>query len=510
MNDCDVAIIGAGHNGLVAAFYLARAGLHVRLFEMRRKPGGAAVTEELWPGMFFSTCAHLLHGMPALLHRDMRLAERGLQVLVKAPWASVESDDTFWGPPSMISSRNRILQMTAEERRGEDAFSAFRAALARIGARYRRRLPPSLAQAFAEASSEEADVLARALRMRSSQLHAAFLPTERLREAHGADRASIGRDPGALSYVTDAMGAPDEETGEAYPHGFVRGGMGELARAVAEAAGEAGAEITLGTTVTGCLVENARVSGIRLRDGTEVRARAVLSNRDPKSTILDMLPPDAVPPHLARGVATLPTNVSCYKFLAVLSEVPDWKAWDGDPMERARGGTMIGHGRAGVAAAYDDAEAGRPPRAPVVSVSVPSTIDQTLARPGYHTASVWIYPAPAHLAGGRPWREVREEVGERIIDQVTGYAPNFRRSILEWRLRTPEDIARMHGMTDGCIWHVQHEAEALLGNRPLPELAHYRAHLAGLYLCGAGQHPWGEVTGLPGYNAAREVLRDLA
>jgi phytoene dehydrogenase-like protein len=285
--------------------------------------------------------------------------------------------------------------------------------------------------------------------------------------------------------------------------------MGEMGRCVTEAAVEAGATVEYGRTVTSCIIERGRVVGIRLKGGEEVRSGLVVSNLDPKNTFTRLLPAESVPPHLARRIAELPTNISSYKFLAVLSELPEWRAWDGDPMERARGGTILAHHRAEVAAAYDAVDAGIPPRAPVVSVSIPSAVDPTLAPAGYHTASIWVYPAPGRLASG-PWREMRTETAESLIDQITEYAPNFRRSIEEYRFRTPEDIARMHGMTDGCIWHVQHEGSALLGNRPVPELSSYRAHLAGLYLCGAGQHPWGEVTGLPGHNAAQEILKDLA
>jgi phytoene dehydrogenase-like protein len=192
-----------------------------------------------------------------------------------------------------------------------------------MAARYRMRLPPSLEEVLRDArDTAELDVLQRALRVRTSELAAALLPTAQLRDLHGGDRASIGRDPLALSFITDAMGAPDADTGEPCPSGNVRGGMGEVGRLLAEAAVEAGARIQLGVTVDGCIVEGGRVRGIRLHDGTEVRSRVVLSNRDPKATILGMLPADAVPPHLARRVAAIPTGVSCYKFLAVLSELP--------------------------------------------------------------------------------------------------------------------------------------------------------------------------------------------
>ena len=158
--------------------------------------------------------------------------------------------------------------------------------------------------------------------------------------------------------------------------------------------------------------------------------------------------------------------------------------------------------------AYADRPAGRPPRRPMLSFNVPSMLDPTLAPPGHHTASVYIYPAPAKLAEGT-WAQRKREVAEAVIDYITQFAPNFRGSILNYEFRTPEDLEQRLGLTDGCIWHLQHTPEQILGGRPLPELANYRAPVTGLYLGGSGQHPGGEVSGIPGHNAAQEILRDL-
>jgi phytoene dehydrogenase-like protein len=256
-------------------------------------------------------------------------------------------------------------------------------------------------------------------------------------------------------------------------------------------------------------VEQGRAVGLRLKDGTEVRSRIVLSGLDPKTTFLSLLPADTVPGVLRGRVAALKANVSCYKFLAVLSELPRWKTWDGPPGLPSTGTVGLARSGAEVGAAFDDLDAGRPPRAPVISFSVPSAVDPSQTKPGYHTASVWIFPAPYALREGS-WTDVREKTAESIIDQITEHSPNFKASVVSYKLRTPLDIQRMHGMGEGCIWHIQHEGEQLGGNRPLPELRAYRAHLPGLYLCGSGQHPGGEVTGMPGHNAAHEALKDMA
>jgi phytoene dehydrogenase-like protein len=350
--------------------------------------------------------------------------------------------------------------------------------------------------------------LERALAATVSQVHEALLPTDRLRDRYAADMAAVGRDPLALSYAYSSIDEPDEATGERPPNGYVRGGIGTLSRILSEAAVAAGVKIHVNQEVERCLIREGRLIGVRLVGGTEVRGRAVLSNLDPKRTFLRLLDPADVAPALRHRVDRLVTGVSCYKLLAALSELPRWKDWDGDPAQPARGTVGLHHTRAAVSAMWDDVEAGRPPRAPVVSFSVPSALDASLAPPGHHTASVWIVSAPARLRVGT-WEAARERTAERLIDQITEYAPNFRRSILAYRLRTPLDLENENGLTDGSIWHVQHTGEQLFWNRPLPELARYRAPLPGLYLCGAGQHPGGEVSGLPGHNAAHEVLKDL-
>ncbi|MAE67410.1 MAG: hypothetical protein CMJ18_24380 [Phycisphaeraceae bacterium] len=246
----------------------------------------------------------------------------------------------------------------------------------------------------------------------------------------------------------------------------------------------------------------------RIRQALNVEASAVVSNLDPKRTFLSMIDPADLADDFRRRVEKLITNVSCYKLLAVIDELPEWTAWDGDAHRPHAGSVIIGGAsRAEVAAAHDDCEAGRPPRAAIISLSVPSVSDPTVTQGGCHTASAWIFPAPARLAEGS-WEDVRDRVADRLIDQITEYAPNFRDSIRHFKLRTPLDLERDNGLTDGCIWHVQHAGEQLFWNRPLPELSAYRAPLRGLYLCGAGQHPGGEVTGMPGHNAAHELLDD--
>ncbi len=507
--DTDVAIVGAGHNGLVAAAYLAKAGLDVHLFERRAFVGGAAITQELWPGFHFSTCAHMVHGIQPKIIRDLRLYERGLEIIPRPFRVYLRPDGDYWGPADHASPRNLAANHTAEEREALDRYDAFKETLNGIFGPYRLGPPPTLDEVRSKiAGTPAAEALEKALSTRVIELQDAFLPTENLKDWLVDEWASIGRNPIALKHAYSSLNLPEEETGEKPPNGNVKGGVGEVSRVMAEAAEEAGATIHVERAVEEILVESGQTVGLRLGDGTEVRSRIVISNLDPKRTFLKMIASEHLDGALRDRIEGLATQVSCYKLLAVTSELPRWKCWDGDPDQPSTGVVRLVVSRDGATAAFDDLEAGRPPKAPLINFTVPSTLDPSQTQPGYHTASVWVYPAPGQLEG-RTWDDVHEEVAEALIDQITEFAPNFRESIRHYRFRSPLDLERENGLTDGCIWHIQHEGDQLFWNRPLPELAAYRAPLNGLYLCGVGQHPGGEVSGVSGHNAAHEVLKDL-
>ncbi len=344
--------------------------------------------------------------------------------------------------------------------------------------------------------------------MRLWELQDAFLPSPILRDNHAAEGAAINRNPQALILAYNSLSEPDEETGEAPPDAFVRRGMGEFTRLLAQAAEEAGVKIHTNQAVGFIIAHKGSIAGIQLVDGSDIICSKVVSNLDPKRTFLKLLAPDLLANSMRRRVEALTTDVSCLKLLAVIDELPEWKAWDGDPERPHRGAVRLGVSRHEVEKAYDDLEAGRPPASPILSFNMPSYQDASLTQPGCQTASIWIFPAPANLRD-ESWDDCRERVAENLIDRINTHAPNFRRSIRSYKLRTPLDLERENGLSDGCIWHIQHRGSQLFWNRPLPELAHYRAPIKGLYMCGAGQHPGGEVSGLPGHNAAHEILKDI-
>jgi phytoene dehydrogenase-like protein len=483
----------------------------VTVFERRPFVGGACTTQELWPGFKFSPCAHLVHALHPKIIRDMRLRERGLEELHRGGGIAITEDlEHYWGPEDFDSPRNLTLQLTDAERESTRIFGEFEYELKRIFAPYRLGTPPTLDQVRKDiAGTPRAEMLEQALAHTQFELWDKWGFTDKLRDRFAGFLAPVGRDPNGLSLAYYSINFPEEETGERSPGGYIRGGMGAISDLMLEAATEQGVDVLTESSVKNFFVEDGRVLGVELDDGQQVRAKVTLSNLDPKRTFLKLMPDDCLTDDLRTGIESLVTEVSCYKFLAVISELPQWKAWDGDPEYPAKGGAAIHNSSFRIRSEiYDDLEAGRPPRTPIVSFSVPSAVDETLTQPGYHTASCWVFPAPARLASGT-WDDVKEEVAERLIDQLNDYAPNFRDSIVHYTLRTPLDLERENGLTDGCIWHIQHNGEQLFWRRPLPELADYRAPQKGLYLCGSGQHPGGEVSGIPGHNAAHEVLKDL-
>lgn len=508
----DVAIIGAGHNALVAAAYLARSGLNVQLFERRDGIGGAALSEELWPGYTFSTGAHLLWAVPDTIMRDLRLPERGLRVLPREAPCFLHADGTYHADPSIDLPNNVIARskLTPEEVAGLERYQQFKTALFDLVRPYVMRPPPTLDELKATAAgTPAAEALELATTLTLWDVQDRFLPTARLREAYAHEASPITANPLAFVLTYNALGLADYSTGKEPPFGFVQGGMQQLSNHLAAAAREAGAIIHLARPVRRILSENGQAHGLELVDGTKVEATTTLSTADPKVTFLRLLTDHQVDPELRRRIAGLVTNVSCCKLLAAVTELPRWPAWDGnDPDAPNRGSMQFDMTRDIVRECYGSVAAGRAAERPMMCVNIPSLLDPMLAPAGRHTVSIWIYPAPSKLEGAT-WSERKAAIKEALIDYINGFAPNFRASIIHSELETPEDLESKLALTDGCIWHLQHNPEQLMGGRPLPELSHYRTPLAGLYLGGAGQHPGGEVSGVPGYNAAHEILADL-
>jgi phytoene dehydrogenase-like protein len=507
---CDAVVIGAGHNGLVAATYLARGGLRVLVLEGREVVGGACVTEELFPGHRLSSCAYICHLLQEKVIVDLELPRHGFAVFPLEPARFHPFPDgrhlVIWDDHARTAEG-----IERHSRRDAAAYPRWIGLWERAGRllhAYFLAPAPTYAEIAARVRGTEDEELWETLLTRPmwDLVHEHF--ESDVMRAHALNAQDLGdpRAPGsALCYAylkVNLHSAPGTV-------GIVKGGMGGVTRAMAAAAREAGVAIRTGAPVERVLVDGGRAAGVVLADGELVRADLVVSNADPKRTFLRLVPAAALPESFRSAVAGLGTRAGYLKFHAALCELPDFSAHLGpgfDPRYLAQ--VKICPSTDTFLGAWQDAQAGRPARAPLMEVQIPSVYDATLAPPGHHVVSVWALWAPVRLAEGS-WEAGRREVGECLIDTLTAYAPNFRRALVDWALFTPADLEARVGLTDGNIRHLDIVPGQLFARRPLPGWARYRTPLPGLYLCGAGTHPGGEVTGAPGHNAAHAILEDV-
>ncbi len=506
----DVVIIGAGHNGLVAAGYLARAGLDVLVLERRDIVGGACITEELWPGISAPTCSYICHMLQRTVIDDLELRRHGLHIYAQDPhlfnpFPNGQSALVWDADEPTVQSLARLSRHDADN---FPAFQQMRRRFARLLHRHFLEPPPTLAQLFREVDgTDEAPLLERLLVGSVTDLLDEFFESPRVKAVFvRAWDAGDPAAPGSLlstSYLwTDLFTAPED-------YGIVHGGMGGITQALARSAAAAGATIRIGAEVDHVRVEHARVRGVVLRDGEEIDARLVISNADPKRTFLRLIEPVNLDADFRGRVQRLRTDAAYLKFHASLTHLPDFSRYLGteyDPQWVAY--TQICPSVEYYRQSWADALAGRPARTPLMSVQIPTVYDPSLAADGTHVMSIWVQYAPVRPIGAS-WDELRDAAGEHLIETLALYAPDIRDCIRDWMLLTPPDIEQRVGLTDGNIRHVDMVLGQMLADRPLTGWADYRTPIRNLYLCGAGTHPGGEVTGAPGHNAAHAVLRDL-
>ncbi|MGH2535539.1 MAG: phytoene desaturase family protein [Thermomicrobiales bacterium] len=508
--DFDAVVVGAGHNGLACAWYLGRAGLRVLVLERREIVGGACVTEELWPGFRVPTCAYSCYLLQSRVIEDMQLRRHGFEVFPRLVGAFAPFPDGRF--ILAFSDEERMAEQLARfSRRDAESFPRYLALGRRMAELLRPYLltpPPTLADLVerVRATADEA-LLERMLFGNVMDLLDEYFESPQVKALFVmAWDAGDPAAPGSLlhrAYDWLSLFTPDEDIG------IVRGGMGGITQAMARAAEEIGVAIRTKVEVEQILVADGRARGVVLTDGEEIRVRVVVSNADPKRTFLRLVPRSALAPSFVRRVQGLKTQAAYLKFHAALRELPDFTAYfGGDFNPRWITAVRICPSVDYFRSSWEDAQRGRYSRTPVMSVQIPTVYDPDLAPPGHHVMSIWAQYAPVQPAVAS-WDELRPEAGEALIDHLGTYAPNIRDAIQEWMLLTPVDMERRVGMTDGNIRHLDMVSGQMLWSRPLPGWSHYRTPLAGLYLCGAGTHPGGEVTGAPGHNAAHVVLADL-
>ncbi len=519
----DAVLVGAGHNGLVCAAYLARAGLSVLVLERREMVGGAAVTEELFPGFRFDSCAHRLGHLDRRVVRDLGLAGYGLQVRRPdlAVLAPLPGGDhlAIWRDPDKTAEE--IRRHSPDDALRWPRFGAAMAPAVRFLGHVAAATPPELPPAASRdlltfmqlglrlrrMGRRELTEVLRVLPMSAAELLDEWFESEPLRgllAAMGVTGLFMGPRAAGTAYLL--LGGLSPEAEVLRPTELVAGGMGRLTEALAGAAVASGARIRTGVDVERIRTRDAKVTGVVLSDGEEVGAARVVSNVDPKRTFLGLVEPTELDPEFVRKVKNIRTRGAFAKVHLALAELPRFDGTAGRP-ELLEGLIRISPGLDYLERAYDDAKYGGVSRSPYLEVVIPSLTDPTLAPPGQHTMSVYVQYAPYELEKGSWDADRREALGDRVVGTLSAYAPGIDEAILDRHVLTPADLEDVYGLTGGCASHGEMALDQLFFMRPVPECAQYRTPVRDLYLCGAGTHPGGGVSGSAGYNAAREVLR---
>ena len=521
----DAIIIGAGHNGLVTAAYLARAGRQVLVLERRDMVGGCAVTEELWPGYRVSTGAYLVSLLQDRIVRELELERFGYRVDAKDPafFSAFPDGRHFF----MWQDRARTLAEIAKfSRHDAEVYAAYEDQLERIARVIEDLLlitPPAfpprrpldfldylkLAGRMRSLRSKDLVALVKIFTQSAAELLDEWFESDEVKVTLATDGV-IGanggpRSPGtAYILLHHSMGGVAGHRGL---WGFVRGGMGAVAEAIAASARAKGAAVRTHAAVDRVLVRNGRAFAVVLANGEEIEATIIASNLDPKATFLRLIEESALEPDFVSTVRRFRSEGTSAKINLALTGLPTFTAFPATPGPHHRATMHICPSIEYVEHAWDDAKYGRPSERPLLELTIPTMYDASLAPPGRHIMGIFLQYAPYTLREGA-WDELRESFGDHAIALIEEYAPNIR-SIIEHReVLTPLDLERRFGITGGNIFHGEMSLDQMFVMRPVAGWARYRTPIQGLYLCGSGAHPGGGVMGAAGYNCAREILKE--
>jgi phytoene dehydrogenase-like protein len=527
MTDTDVIIIGAGHNGLTCAAYLAMAGLRVKVVDRRKVAGGAAVTEEFHPGFRNSVAAYTVSLLNPRIVADLKLHEHGLRIVERRAQNFLPSPDGRY----LLTGEGRTLpslaKLSPRDAGRIDAFTRELEAIADVLRQFVLRAPPNIVEGIGLGAISEtlnalgtANILRRLTLEQQRSLLDLFTRSagEMLDEVFESDliKALYGFDAIVGNYASPyAAGSAyvmlhhafGEVNGKKGVWGHAIGGMGAITQAMARAARGHGAEIELDAGVREVIIERGRAAGVILDNGKPIRAGYVASSVNPKLLYTRLVPADALPKEFLDRIGNWRNGSGTFRINVALNALPSFTALP-EAGDHLTAGIIIGPSLPYMDRAWQDARTHGWSREPVVEVLIPSTLDDTLCPPGRHVASLFCQHVAPQLPDGRSWDDHREEVADLMIATVDRYAPGFAASVIGRQMLSPLDLERQFGLLGGDIFHGALTLNQLFSARPMLGHADYRGPLKGLYHCGSGAHPGGGVTGAPGHNAARVILGD--
>ncbi|MBA7474174.1 hypothetical protein ES707_09522 [subsurface metagenome] len=527
MNETDVVIIGAGHNGLTCAAYLGLAGLRVKVVERRKVVGGAAVTEEFHPGFRNSVAAYTVSLLNPKVIADLRLADHGLKIVERRAQNFLPAPDGSYLLTGEGRTKASVAKLSARDADRLDTFNRELEAIADVLRQFVLRAPPNIVESFGTAAIREAfnavgtgNILRKlSLEQQRSLLDLfACSAGEMLDQRFESDlvKALFGFDAIVGNYASPyAAGSAyvmlhhafGEVNGKKGVWGHAIGGMGAIGLAMARSAQKHGVEIETEAGVREVIVENDRAVGVILDNGETVRAKYVVSNVNPKLLYTRLVPADALPTAFLDRIGRWRNGSGTFRMNVALSALPSFTTLAGEG-DHLTSGIILAPSLDYMDRAWLDAGAHGWSREPVVEVLIPSTLDDTLAPQGQHVASLFCQHVAPELPDGKSWDDHRDEVADLMIATVDRYAPGFAASVIGRQILSPLDLERQFGLLGGDIFHGALTLNQLFSARPMLGHADYRGPLKGLYHCGSGAHPGGGVTGAPGHNAARAVLAD--
>jgi phytoene dehydrogenase-like protein len=519
----DAVVIGGGHNGLTAAAYLARAGLRTLVLERRHVLGGAAVTEEVFPGFRFSVASYVVSLLRPEIIRELDLPRHGLEILPLDGTFTPLDEDYLWRVNDHWATMRELRRWSRSDAEAYEEYGQLMVDMARFIKPILSIVPPDpartdprqwlpvarLARRFTKLPERHQATFVQLMTMSAVDFLDQWFETDPLKATMAAS-GIIGtfqgvRSPGtAYVLLHHYMGEID---GAFRAWGIPRGGTGGISTAIASAAREAGAVIRTETPVATIITRGDRVTGVVTSSGEEIEAKSVLSSVDAKLTFLGLLPEGTLDPEFEEEVRRYKFRGSSGKVNLALDALPDFTCLPGAG-EHLRGAISFSPSIDYMERAYDDAKYGSFSRRPYIDMIIPTLVDPSMAPPGKHVMSCFVQYAPYNLADGT-WDEKREAFGDAVIDTIAERAPNIRDIILHRQVLTPLDLERDFGLSEGNIFQGELSLEQLFFNRPVSGWARYRTPIRDLWLCGSATHPGGGIMGAPGRIAALELLRYL-